>query len=86
MLKWKHQIKKKNKENYEIVLMSVGRKPNTEGLGLEKIGIKLTDKKSIEIKDNFQTSVEGIYAIGDVAPGPMLYTKLKKKELLVLNL
>ena len=37
--------KKKIKENYEIVLMSVGRKPNTEGLGLEKIGIKLTDKK-----------------------------------------
>ena len=71
--------KKKIKENYEIVLMSVGRKPNTEGLGLEKIGIKLTDKKSIEIKDNFQTSVEGIYAIGDVAPGPMLAHKAEEE-------
>ena len=70
--------KKKIKENYEIVLMSVGRKPNTEGLGLEKIGIKLTDKKSIEIKDNFQTSVEGIFAIGDVAPGPMLAHKAEE--------
>ncbi len=71
--------KKKIKENYEIVLMSVGRKPNTEGLGLEKIGIKLTTKKSIEIKDNFQTSVEGIYAIGDVAPGPMLAHKAEEE-------
>ncbi len=71
--------KKKLKENYEIVLMSVGRKPNTEGLGLEKIGIKLTEKKSIEIKDNFQTSVEGIYAIGDVAPGPMLAHKAEEE-------
>ncbi len=71
--------KKKIKENYEIVLMSVGRKPNTEGLGLEKIGIKLTAKKSIEIKDNFQTSVEGIYAIGDVAPGPMLAHKAEEE-------
>ena len=71
--------KKKIKENYEIVLMSVGRKPNTEGLGLEKIGIKLTEKKSIEIKDNFQTSVEGIYAIGDVAPGPMLAHKAEEE-------
>ena len=71
--------KKKIKENYEIVLMSVGRKPNTEGLGLEKIGIKLTEKKSIEIKDYFQTSVEGIYAIGDVAPGPMLAHKAEEE-------
>ncbi len=71
--------KKKIKENYEIVLMSVGRKPNTKGLGLEKIGIKLTDKKSIEIKDNFKTSVEGIYAIGDVAPGPMLAHKAEEE-------
>ena len=71
--------KKKIKEKYEIVLMSVGRKPNTEGLGLEKIGVKLTEKKSIEIKDNFQTSVEGIYAIGDVAPGPMLAHKAEEE-------
>ena len=71
--------KKVIKENYEVVLMSVGRKPNTEGLGLEKIGVKLTDKKSIEIKDNFQTSVKGIFAIGDVAPGPMLAHKAEEE-------
>ena len=78
--------KKKIKENYEIVLMSVGRKPNTEGLGLEKIGIKLTEKKSIEIKDNFQTSVEGIYAIGDVAPGPMLAHKAEEEGVACVEL
>ena len=71
--------KKKIKENYEIVLMSVGRKPNTEGQGLEKIGIKLNEKKSIEIKDDFQTSYEGIFAIGDVAPGPMLAHKAEEE-------
>ncbi|PPR52774.1 MAG: Dihydrolipoyl dehydrogenase 3 [Alphaproteobacteria bacterium MarineAlpha5_Bin4] len=71
--------KKELKEKYEIVLMSVGRKPNTEGLNLENIGIKLTKNNSIEIGKNFQTSVEGIYAIGDVAPGPMLAHKAEEE-------
>ena len=71
--------KKEVKEKYEIVLMSVGRKPNTEGLNLENIGIKLTKNNSIEIGKNFQTSVEGIYAIGDVAPGPMLAHKAEEE-------
>ena len=71
--------KKEVKKKYEIVLMSVGRKPNTDGLGLENIGIKLTKNRSIEIKNNFQTSVEGIYAIGDVAPGPMLAHKAEEE-------
>ena len=70
---------KEVKEKYEIVLMSVGRKPNTEGLNLENIGIKLTKNNSIEIGNNFQTSVEGIYAIGDVAPGPMLAHKAEEE-------
>ncbi|PPR50295.1 MAG: Dihydrolipoyl dehydrogenase 3 [Alphaproteobacteria bacterium MarineAlpha5_Bin5] len=71
--------KKELKEKYEIVLMSVGRKPNTEGLNLENIGIKLTNNNSIEIGKNFQTSVEGIYAIGDVVPGPMLAHKAEEE-------
>ena len=71
--------KKELKEKYEIVLMSVGRKPNTEGLNLENIGIKLTKNNSIEIGKNFQTSVEGIYAIGDVVPGPMLAHKAEEE-------
>ena len=70
---------KKSKEKFNIVLMSVGRKPNTEGLGLEKIGIKLNDQKSIKIDKQYKTNVEGIYAIGDVAPGPMLAHKAEEE-------
>ena len=71
--------KKEVKEKYEIVLMSVGRKPNTEDLNLEKIGVKLTKNKSIEIGNDYQTSVKSIYAIGDVVPGPMLAHKAEEE-------
>ena len=71
--------KKEIKEKYELVLMSIGRKPNTTGLNLEKIGVKLTEKKAIEINKEFETSVEGIYAIGDVVPGPMLAHKAEEE-------
>jgi len=71
--------KKEVKEKYEVVLMSVGRKPNTEGLNLDKIGVKLTDKKAVEINKNFKTSIDCIYAIGDVAPGPMLAHKAEEE-------
>ena len=71
--------KKEIKEKYEIVLMSIGRKPNTEGLNLDKIGVKLNDKNAVEIDKNFKTSVDGIYAIGDVAPGPMLAHKAEEE-------
>jgi len=70
---------KQVKEIYEVVLMSVGRKPNTEGLNLESIGVKLTKNKSIQIGQDFKTSVDGIYAIGDVAPGPMLAHKAEEE-------
>ena len=71
--------KKQIKEKYNVVLMSVGRKPNTEGLNLEKIGIKLNDHKAIKIDAQFKTSVDNIYAIGDVAPGPMLAHKAEEE-------
>jgi len=71
--------KKEIKEKFEVVLMSVGRKPNIEELNLEKIGIKLTDKKSIEINKDFKTNIDGIYAIGDVVPGPMLAHKAEEE-------
>jgi len=71
--------KKEIKEKYEVILTSVGRKPNTEGLNLEEIGVKLTDKKAIEINKDFKTNVDGIYAVGDVVSGPMLAHKAEEE-------
>ena len=63
-----------NKKDFdcEVVLVSVGRKPNTEGLNLEKIGLNLDDKNRISTDKNFKTNLDNIYAIGDVISGPML--------------
>ena len=71
--------KKQIKEKYNIVLLSVGRQPNTEGLNLDKIGVELTNQKAIKIDKQFKTNVDGIYAIGDVAPGPMLAHKAEEE-------
>ncbi len=59
----------------DAVLVSIGRRPFTEGLGLDKIGVKRDAKGRIEVDAHFQTSVQGIYAIGDVIRGPMLAHK-----------
>ncbi|MCF6136942.1 dihydrolipoyl dehydrogenase [Pseudalkalibacillus berkeleyi] len=59
----------------DYVLVTVGRKPNTEELGLEQIGVKMTDRGLIEIDKKAQTSVEGLYAIGDIVEGPALAHK-----------
>lgn len=56
------------------LLVSVGRRPSTVGLGLEELGVKL-DKGRVVVDDNYQSSVTGIYAIGDLVPGPMLAHK-----------
>ena len=57
------------------VLVCVGRKPFSEGLGAEKVGIELDEKKRIKVDKHFKTNVHGIYAIGDVIAGPMLAHK-----------
>src|SRR6266436_6228618 len=57
------------------VLVSVGRKPFSEGLGGEKVGVEFDEKKRIKVDKHFRTNVEGIYAIGDVIAGPMLAHK-----------
>lgn len=57
------------------VLVSVGRRPFSEGLGAEKVGVEFDEKKRIKVDKNFRTNVEGIYAIGDVIAGPMLAHK-----------
>ncbi len=59
----------------DCVLVAIGRKPNTDGLALEKAGITPNQRGQVEIGHDFQTNVPGIYAIGDVVPGPMLAHK-----------
>lgn len=57
------------------VLVSVGRKPFSEGVGAEKVGVEFDERKRIKVDDQFRTNIEGIYAIGDVIAGPMLAHK-----------
>jgi dihydrolipoamide dehydrogenase len=61
------------------VLVSVGRRPFSDGLGAEKVGIELDDRKRIKIDNHFRTNVEGIYAIGDVVAGAMLAHKAEEE-------
>lgn len=61
------------------VLVAVGRKPNTEGLGLEAAGVKLDDRGRVDVDEHFRTSADGIYAIGDVIRGPMLAHKAEEE-------
>ena len=67
----------------DVVLISVGRKPNTEGLDLQKVGVKLDDKKRVKTDKNFKTNQENIYAIGDVISGPMLAHKAEDEGIAV---
>jgi dihydrolipoamide dehydrogenase len=67
----------------DVVLVSVGRKPNTNGLNLENIGIELDEKGRVKTKDNFQTNLKNVYAIGDVISGPMLAHKAEDEGIAV---
>ncbi|MFV8826978.1 dihydrolipoyl dehydrogenase [Alkalihalobacterium sp. APHAB7] len=59
----------------DYVLVTVGRRPNTEEIGLEQIGVEIDERGFIKVDKQCKTSVEGIYAIGDIVPGPMLAHK-----------
>lgn len=61
------------------VLLAVGRLPNIEGLGLDEIGVGLDARGRIQVDENFQTNVPGVYAIGDCIPGPMLAHKASEE-------
>ncbi len=60
---------------FDKVLVSVGRKPYHRGLGLEELGVKINKNNTIDVDNNFQTSIPNIFAIGDVIEGPMLAHK-----------
>jgi len=70
----------------DVVLICVGRKPNTKNLNLEAIGVLLDDKKRIKVNNNFQTNVNNIYAIGDVIKGPMLAHKAEEEGIAIAEL
>ena len=67
----------------EVVLVSIGRRPNTNGLGLDKIGLELNKRGQIETDHDFRTKVDGVWAIGDVIPGPMLAHKAEDEGIAV---
>jgi len=67
----------------DVVLISVGRKPNTDGLNIEAAGVDLDEKKRIKTDKNFKTNQNNIYAIGDVIVGPMLAHKAEDEGIAV---
>lgn len=71
--------------NTDVVLVSIGRQPNTEGLGLKDVKVA-TDRGMISVNGQFQTSVPGIYAIGDVIQGPMLAHKAEEEGVAVAEI
>jgi dihydrolipoamide dehydrogenase len=70
----------------DIVLVATGRKPYTDGLGLSEAGVKMDDRGRIDIDNHFQTSVPGIYAIGDVVRGAMLAHKAEDEGVAVAEI
>jgi dihydrolipoamide dehydrogenase len=65
------------------VLLAIGRRPNTDGLNLEAAGVRTNNRGQIEVDHDFRTGVAGIYAIGDVTPGPMLAHKAEDEGIAV---
>jgi len=63
----------------DIVLVSIGRVPFTANLGLAEIGVEMDKRGVIQVDNNFKTNIDGIYAIGDVIPGPMLAHKAEEE-------
>ena len=81
-----NKTKVKERMECDKVLVSVGRKPYTEGLNLSKIGINKDNKGRIEVNEKFQTSVQNIFAIGDVIKGPMLAHKAEEEGIAVAEI
>lgn len=70
----------------EVVLVAVGRTPHTGGLGLEAIGIQVDTRGAIPVNARFETTCPGVYAIGDVIPGPMLAHKAEEEGIAVAEI
>ncbi|WPY93360.1 dihydrolipoyl dehydrogenase [Limimaricola variabilis] len=70
----------------DCVLVATGRKPYVDGLGLEELGVEMTDRGQIKIDDHFKTSVDGVYAIGDAVPGLMLAHKAEDEGVAIAEI
>ena len=70
----------------DVVLVSIGRVPFTEGLGLERSGVTLDNRKRVVVDAHYQTNVSGIYALGDVIAGPMLAHKAEDEGMAVAEI
>ena len=86
MIKTTDKTGKKIVFESDVVLISVGRKPYTKNLNLEKINIELDNKKKIKVNKNFETNIPNIYAIGDVINGPMLAHKAEEEGIVLAEL
>ncbi len=70
----------------DVCLVAIGRRPFTKGLGCDKVGVNLDARGRVDINDHFQSSVKGIYAIGDVVSGPMLAHKSEEEGVAVAEM
>ena len=77
---------KKQKFEGDVVLISVGRKPFTKSLNIEKIGIQCDSKGRVKVNEKFQTNINNIYAVGDVKDGPMLAHKAEEEGIAVAEI
>ncbi|HEX4261796.1 MAG TPA: dihydrolipoyl dehydrogenase [Acetobacteraceae bacterium] len=67
----------------DVVLVAIGRRPNTDALGLEAVGVALDDRGRVQVDAHYATNVAGIYAIGDVIAGPMLAHKAEEEGIAI---
>jgi len=70
----------------DVALVAIGRKPFTEGLGLDVVGVALDERGRVRVDGHYQTSIDGIYAIGDVIAGPMLAHKAEDEGIAVAEI
>ena len=70
----------------DIALVSVGRKPNTDGLGLEELGVAVSERGQIIVDEDFETNIEGVFAVGDVIAGPMLAHKAEEDSVAAVEI
>ncbi len=70
----------------DVVLVAIGRRPYTEGLGLDKVGVELDERGFVKVDAGYRTTAEGVYAIGDAIPGPMLAHKAEEEGVVLAEL